>query len=184
MYIEPNTTIYLLRNVPLDNTYTDTMWFENASSQWTHFKTRVDANGEIFAKNTYQRKNINRCRLEVPADRVYDCNYMMFQNTNYGNKWFYAFITQVEYINNAVTEIEYELDVMQTWMFEYTLEMCMVEREHSSTDQIGDNLMSEPFDLGEYVVDSWEKDDWIDDTTQGTGGYSMLICMAQQNGGG
>lgn len=152
MNIEPNTTIYLMKDVPLDNTYTDTMWFENASSQWTHFKTRVDTeDGMVFPVNTYQRVNKNSCRLQVSADDIYNYNYMMFQNTNYGNKWFYAFITSVDYINNAVAQINYEIDVMQTWAFDYVLEMCMVVREHSSTDQVGDNLVAETIETGDYL---------------------------------
>lgn len=151
MYIEPNSTIYLLRNVPLDNTYTDTMWFANASAQWTHFKTRVDTDGGlIFERNTYQRVNRNSCRLQVNADAIYNYNYMMFRNTNYGSKWFYAFITSIDWINNETAQINYEIDVMQTWAFDYQLEMCMVEREHSATDQVGDNIVTENLELGEY----------------------------------
>ena len=177
MNIVPNSKIYLLRNVPLDNTYTDTMWFENASSQWTHFKTRADTNGVAFTAQTYQRKDIGVIRLDVSADTIYDCNYLMFQNTNYGSKWFYAFITRVEYVNNAVSYVHYELDVMQTWMFDYTLERCVVLREHSATDQIGDNLQPEPVDLGDLVTHSWTVDPYISDDE-----YGVLICMASQVG--
>ena len=142
-----------MKDVPLNNTYTDTMWFENASSQWTHFKTRVDTeDGMVFPVNTYQRVNKNSCRLQVSADDIYNYNYMMFQNTNYGNKWFYAFITSVDYINNAVAQINYEIDVMQTWAFDYKLGQCLVEREHSATDVAGDNIEPEPFDVGVYVI--------------------------------
>lgn len=171
MNIEPNTTIYLMKDVPLDNTYTDTMWFENASSQWTHFKTRVDTeDGMVFPVNTYQRVNKNSCRLQVSADDIYNYNYMMFQNTNYGNKWFYAFVTSVDYINNAVAQINYEIDVMQTWAFDYKLGQCLVEREHSATDVAGDNIEPEPFDVGVYVIQDIIK------PTQCTEHMGVLIC--------
>lgn len=174
MYIEPNSTIYLLRNVPLDNTYTDTMWFENASSQWTHFKTRVDTDGGlVFERNTYQRVNRNSCRLQVNADAIYNYNYMMFRNTNYGNKWFYAFITSIDWINNETAQINYEIDVMQTWAFDYILGQCLVEREHSATDEAGDNLQPEPFDFGEYVNDEIQTD-------PNFGYYGVMICIADQ----
>lgn len=174
MNIVPNSKIYLLRNVPLDNTYTDTMWFENASSQWTHFKTRADTDGgKYFNEQTYQRVGINKCRLQISADEIYNYNYMMFQNTNYGNKWFYAFINHVEYINNAVSEITYEIDVMQTWAFDYQLGQCIVEREHASTDVAGDNLQPEPFDVGEYINDEIQTDSAF-------GYYGVMICIADQ----
>ena len=34
-----------------------------------------------------------------------------------------AFIKSVEYINNGVSEIEFEIDVMQTWHFNYNLQL-------------------------------------------------------------
>lgn len=174
MNIEPNTTIYLLRNVPLDNTYTDTMWFENASSQWTHFKTRVDTDqGKVFTRNTYQRVEKGVMRLQVSADDIYNYNYMMFQNTNYGTKWFYAFINYVDYINNAVAEIHYEIDVMQTWAFDYQLGQCIVEREHSATDVPGDNIQPEPFDIGSYGVQSVYRDSSV------TEGMGILWCASE-----
>lgn len=164
MYIEPNSTIYLLRNVPLDNTYTDTMWFANASAQWTHFKTRVDTQqGLTFSKQTYQRVNRNAVRLQINADLIWDVNYMMFQNTAYGDKWFYAFVTSIDYINDAVSQINYEIDVMQTWAFDYQLGQCMVEREHAATDVAGDNVMPENFDLGELIPFDTEFDEHAED---------------------
>ena len=67
----------------------------------------------------------------------------MFQNTSFGIKWFYAFITNVEYINNETSEITIEIDVMQTWHFDYTVNQCFVEREMAATDDIGGNLVPE-----------------------------------------
>ena len=38
MYIEPNTTIRLLKNCPLDNTYDHTIWFADKGSQTSYFR--------------------------------------------------------------------------------------------------------------------------------------------------
>jgi hypothetical protein len=76
---------------------------------------------------------------------------MMFQNTAFGNKWFYAFIKGVEYINNSATEVEYEIDVMQTWYFDYDVGESFVEREHSETDDVGDNIVPENVETGELI---------------------------------
>ena len=40
---------------------------------------------------------------------------------------------------------------MQTWFFDYTLKESFVEREHSLTDNVGDNVITENIELGEYV---------------------------------
>ena len=37
MYIEPKTNIRLLKNVPLDNTYNHTIYFENETQQRNYF---------------------------------------------------------------------------------------------------------------------------------------------------
>lgn len=92
-------------------------------------------------------------RVGLSADACYDCNYLMFQNSGFGSKWFYAFITSVEYVNNAVTEISFEIDVMQTWFFNYSVGECFIEREHSASDEIGENLVPETVNVGEYVLE-------------------------------
>ena len=145
MYIEPNTIIKILKNCPLDTTYDHTIFFDTQENQTAYFNGLVKY---TLNNQTYQRVNKNRMRVQYKADDLYDCNYIMFQNTSYGNKWFYAFIKSVEYINNITSEIEYEIDVMQTWFFDYTLGQCFVEREHSATDNIGDNLVPENLEQG------------------------------------
>lgn len=149
MYIEPNTNIKLLHNVPLDNTYEHTILFSNSNNQANYFGSLTKHN---LTAQSYQRVNRGVAKIGLSADACYDCNYMMFQNTNYGTKWFYAFIKSVEYINNAVCEITFEIDVMQTWLFDVTLKECFVEREHVSDDSIGANTVDEKLSTGEYVI--------------------------------
>lgn len=154
MYIAPNTTIRVLHNVPLDNTYNQTIYFSSVSAQSSYFSGLAKY---TFTHQTYQRVQKGRMRVEQTAENLYDCNYLMFQNTSFGNKWFYAFITGVEYINNAVSEISFEIDVMQTWFFDFTLEESFVEREHTSTDGNGEHLLPEPVELGEYVFSNYSR---------------------------
>lgn len=148
MYINPQTNIKLLKNVPLDTTYEHTIYFSSASDQSTYFASLVKYN---LTNYTYQRVKRGYARVGIKADSLYDCNYMMFQNTAYGTKWFYAFITSVEYVNDECSEITFELDVMQTWFFNCKPDYCFVEREHSTTDTIGENILPEPVEIGEQV---------------------------------
>lgn len=163
MYIQPNTTVRLLTGVPLDNTYAHTIYFANATVQRQYFESKGKQSC-LFSNQSYQRYAKGSIRLSKSADDIYDCNYMMFQNTSYGNRWFYAFINNINYISNTVCEIEYEIDVIQTWFFDVTLLRSFVEREHSATDVAGDNIVPEPVNLGEYfksnthqtsLFDSW-----------------------------
>lgn len=154
MFIEPNTNIRLLHNVPLDTTYKHTIYFANESDQANYFIGMTKPNTN-FVNQSYQRVKKGVARIGIKADSIYDCNYMMFKNTSFGDKWFYAFITSVEYINNSVSEITFEIDVLQTWYFDYNLKECFVVREHSETDEIGENIVAETVELGEYVYSDY-----------------------------
>lgn len=157
MYIVPNSTLILLRDCPLDDTYDHTIYFNTPTDQYNYF---YGLRKFVFTGQSYTRVNRGYVRLEKKSDDLYDCNYLMFQNTSYGNKWFYAFITSVEYVNDEVCEVRYEIDHLQTWHFDYTLKECFVEREHSATDVIGENLVPEGLEQGDYVqngdTQNWE----------------------------
>lgn len=156
----PNTVVKVLRNVPLDSTYTDTRWFESEGEQVAFFTGKAKY---TFTEMTYQRVNNSvaqprgplTCRVPRIADDLYDCNYIMFQNTNYGSKWFYAFIRQVNYISPSNTEIVYEIDYLQSFMFEFQIKPCFVEREHASAreDNPFTNLVPEPVEIPIWCED-------------------------------
>ena len=148
MYIAPNTTVILYKNCPLDKSYNDTIYFASLSAQTAYFQTLT---GYAFTGNSYQRVNSNKIRVAMNAESLYNCNYLAFQNASFGTKWFYAFINSVDYINNVTSEITYEIDVIQTWHFDYLLRQCLIERAHTLTDGIGDNLVPENLELGDYV---------------------------------
>lgn len=172
MYIEPGTNIKLLKNVPLDNTYNHTIYFSNSSSQSSYFAGKV---AYSLSEYTYQRVKKGVARVGIKADNLYNCNYMMFQNTNFGSKWFYAFITGVEYINNATSDVFFEIDVMQTWMFNYSLERCFVEREHTTSDSIGLHIEPEPVSCGEYVMNDYSPITYMTD-------MCVIIAIVDTNG--
>lgn len=164
MYIQPNTTIKFLQNIPFDADYNDTVYFsvaDGVEGQYEYFNQRTKY---TINENYYQRVNKGELKVQLPystgvqyestAEKLYDCNYMMFRNTNFGNKWFYAFINSVEWVNNETAKITYEIDEMQTWFFDYELEQCFIEREHSRTDEVGDNLVPENLDMGYEMVET------------------------------
>ena len=156
MYIAPNSNIRILRNVPLEPDYINTLYFSTVADQTNYFLGTTKYN---LTQQSYQRVNKGICRVNHKPEDLYDCNYLMFQNTSFGSKWFYAFINKVEYVNNVTSDVYYEIDVMQTWAFDYTLTQCLIEREHSTTDAIGDNIVPEPVDVGEMVFNYYEKID-------------------------
>lgn len=166
MYIEPNTNIRLLKGVPLDTTYTHTIYFSSATDQSNYF---IGLQKYNLTNYTYQRVKRGIARVGIKADNLYDCNYMMFQNTSYGDKWFYAFITGIEFLNNECSEIHFELDVMQTWFFDCEPNYCFVEREHAVIDDIGMNITPETLTTGEYVFNDYQPITLMRD---------MVVCIA------
>lgn len=154
MYVEPNSTVYLMKNVPLDPTYQHTVLFSSRQAQAQTFLNFTEA-ALTFENQSYQRHGRGYLRIAKNVGELLNCNYMMFRNYNSESlsydRWFYAFITDVEYINEATTMVRYEIDIMQTWLFDYTLDPVFVEREHSTTDTPGDNLIDDKLERGEYV---------------------------------
>ena len=136
--------IYLL-NVPIESDYKDTLYFSNKDAQYNYFYSRLY---KAYPDCSYQRKD-QIIRIEAHIDSLYkNCNYVMYQNTAYSNKWFYAFITDMEYINDGRTNIKIQTDVLQTWMFDYTIKSSFIEREHPISDEIGEHTIPEDLNIG------------------------------------
>lgn len=149
-YITPNTTVHLLQGIRLDPSYAHTIYFETEVAQSTYFLSKVKY---TFNNQTYQRIEENVIRVEKPEADVMDCSYLMFRNTSYKNKWFYAFITGTEYVNDITTNVYYEIDLVQTWLKEMTVMPCTIDRTHipSADDVVGANITPENVNVGEYV---------------------------------
>ena len=178
-YVAPNGRIQLFRGLNLTPAYTDTIWFPSISAQNSMFEQIVRYD---FANQMYTRVNGNKVRVNIVADEIRDCSYMRFQNIrNNKAKWFYAFILEVEYVNEQVTEITYEIDDIQSWYFEDNsnnhFNACFIERQHSTTDTAGDNLQPEPLVPETYVANgSVEEGTFVTKQASGIGvAYVLAI---------
>ena len=147
MYISPDTQLHILSNCPINSDYEHTLYFDNAENQFNYFNSLTK---HYVTKMSFSRLSDGYLRVNIPIAQLYDCNYLIFQNSAFTNKWFYAFIKGVEYVSNTVSEIMYSVDVMQSWFFDYTLRPCLIDREHTATDVIGENIIPEPVKVGEY----------------------------------
>ncbi len=188
MYVEPNTTIHLLERVPLNKSYEHTVHYPNKTEQFNafmHYKVHTLNN------YSYQRAGIGTIRINLPYSSVYRCNYMLFANESYEDRWFYAFVDGASYVSNDVTEIYYTIDVLQTFSSEYWFKPCFVERMHTFTDVVYENTQPEGLELGpDYRINNWHEIDLIDKddskkkflilaTTTATGG--KVTCGVRSN---
>lgn len=161
MVITPNSDVILLK-CPLELSSEHQLNFSNATAQYNYFnglpKLVVGTNFTYVRKDNY---------LRVPAlfDDIIQYNYVMYRNDAYSNKWFYAFIEKMEYVNDRTTYVYIKTDPFQTWQFDLTYKRTFVEREHVNDDTIGLHTVEEGLEYGEYIV-GWSKD--LDYTSAGT----------------
>lgn len=145
MYV-PNNNVRLV-SVPLDPSYRHTYTFVSASAQTNFFLGKVKYS---LSDVQYVRQN-RTLRIKLPEYKVLECTYLMWQNADVSDKWYYAFITGTNYCSPDVSEITFELDTLQTFYFDFQIGQCFVEREHTNNDTVGANLEPEPVAVGELI---------------------------------
>lgn len=147
--ITPQTDIYLLK-VPLEINDINQLTFSNATAQFNYFNSLPKIHVGSYS---YQRKD-GTLRFSGRYDDLINFNYIMYRNVAFSNKWFYGFISDMEYLNNDTTAITIKTDVWQTWQFDLNFKRTFVEREHVNNDAIGANTIDEGLELGDYVINS------------------------------
>lgn len=146
--ITPQTDVYLLK-VPLEIDNENQLTFANATAQFNYFNGLT---GKIALDNfTYQRKD-GVIRVPYNIDDIIEYNYVMYRNDGFSNKWFYAYISGMEFINPSTTAVSIKTDTFQTWQFDLTYKQCFVEREHVNDDTVGLHTQPENLETGEYLV--------------------------------
>ena len=151
MAFVPNSKIILLQT-PLESDYMNTLDFENEKEQYNYFISKK-VQSFSYEDFTYIRKD-NQILVPVHIDKLWNCNYLMYQNSYFTNKWFYCFIFKMEYVNDNCTKLFIATDVFQTWMFNYEIKQSFVEREMIDVDKDvpGANLIPEGLETGEFKV--------------------------------
>lgn len=144
--IIPQTNIRLLKS-PIEIDYNNELTFSNITAQTNYFLSLPYVEME---ECSYQRKE-ERIRFDKSFDELIGYNYCMYQNEDYSNKWFYAFINRIEYVDDSCSYVYITTDVYQTWCFDYTMKSSYIEREHVSDDTIGIHTIDEGLETGDYV---------------------------------
>lgn len=153
-YVQPNTFLILFAGVELDKDYRSTAWFPNESRQRAWFVTNHVH--KSYSDFTYIRKSENVIQVPELITDLKEYNYLLFENeraisTGNYSKTYYAFIDRREYVNEKCTNIYFTVDPIQTYMFNYSVGYCTIEREHPNSDAIGENIVPEPIDVGDVL---------------------------------
>ena len=150
MVITPDSKVKLIKNpLKLDNN--NELMFANATSQYNYFTSLPKLE---FDSLTYVRKD-GVLRIETDDNLTYEdllkYNFCMYQNTHFDNKWFYAFITDITWVNPSLVDIKIETAYFQTWQFDLVYKDSFIEREHVNDDTIGLHTIPEGLETGEYL---------------------------------
>ena len=106
--ITPSTDLMLLK-CPLEEDQQNQITFTNATAQYNYFANLPKLSVDDFS---YQRKD-STIRYSAHIDDIRGYNYCMYRNDNYSNKWFYAFITDMNYAALALGQLNYGVTVRE-----------------------------------------------------------------------
>lgn len=148
MAITPQTNIRLLK-IPLEIDNKNQLTFQNVNAQTSYFLSLP----YLLIDNCSYQRHDSYINFPAHIDDILEYNYVMYQNENYDDKYFYAFITQMEYVNDHLTRVFIETDVFQTWQFDIIYHKMFVEREHVNDDTVGSHTVPENLELGPYICE-------------------------------
>ena len=150
-YIIPDGVIEFFGDLGLSPNYENSLYFASTNAKDSYFSglTKI----ATVTAQSYTRTGRGVLKVQLPMSTMVRCGYLRFRNVSFENKWFYAFILGVDYVNNITTEVRFEIDVLTTWMGTFSLGQCFIERQHTLGDAIGANICDEGLDTGEYITE-------------------------------
>ena len=143
------STLWLCKDVPFNNTYETTIDFTGSTEAEAREKQLAFFNSYAYNQTqiatTYLRLN-RPIYVEYKLDDLFGVNYCYARNADTG-KWYFYFITDKQYVNENTTVLSLEMDVFQTYMFDYTLGECFVNREHQDRYETVNNVKIRKFNI-------------------------------------
>ncbi len=140
----PESVIQIMSVPPIDNRYEHTLYFDSLTEQNAYFQKHIvkTFTGYTFLRPTWSIK------VEADFATTHTWHYLRFHNAT--GKMYYYFINKVHYINDHTVELDLEMDVIQTYMFNWSLPSCFIERTHTK-DKWGENTMEEGLETGPLI---------------------------------
>lgn len=147
VYAMQANELMICADVPLDASQVRQLSFADKNEQYNYFRSKAI---RVFNDFKYIREH-RGVKVPVNAEEIGNACYLCFKNQASG-KWYYAFVTQVIYINPETSLVNFEIDVYQTFLFEMVIRDCDISREHVANDDFRTNTVQEPVDVGDYVI--------------------------------
>ena len=161
-----NSKVIIARDIKVDRDYKNVLTYSEAEM------LSLCQTNKVYENSTYEFLKENESPMYVGCDyqTALKGNYMAFQNPNYSNKWFFAFIDRVEYNSETSTMIYFTIDVFSTWFDYWSKTPCMVMREHTNDDTVGANTIDEGLAVPDVMANSEVLTTFID--------QNLYICIA------
>ena len=147
-----NSRIILSKNIKMDREYVNVLNFTESQ-----MVALCEQNVVVQANNFSFIRSNKTIQCQFSYENCLQANYIAFQNPDYANKWFFAWIDEVIYKGNNNTEIRYTIDSWSTWFSKVTTKPCFVQREHTNDDSFGKNTVPENLNVGEVVEEEYEE---------------------------
>lgn len=139
------TRVTLFKNFKYDNNYDYIKTFNTKDEQLSYFDNLERINlSEYDYIREHEPFNVELSHEYLTENNV---NYLHFNN---GYRDVYGFIVEKRYVNDDITELIFEIDVIQTFMFDFTIGKSFVERKVCTIDELTD--YDEGLNIGEHEI--------------------------------
>lgn len=145
----PQAEVILSAGIPWTNDYNHVRLFASAGELESFVKSKQVAR---WTQSTPVRWGEVSYRAKGNESALIEANYIMFKNAPFNSKWYYGFVTGIQWLSNGSCVINIEPDYWQNNIYEVSINKCFVEREHVSkaADVLFGNLVPEGLEAGEY----------------------------------
>lgn len=120
-------TIQFLNNNNLDSSQEHTIDFPSLADQSNFWANQVIGSPLSTSYSTSRLLANENIEVPIALEKLLSVNYLRYLQDS---KWFYFFITDRIYVNENTTAIALDLDVMQTFLFDFEIEESFILREH------------------------------------------------------
>ena len=131
------TTVELFEDIGLDMTMKRTMEFATKSKQDIWFSSRVSKTITDVAFNKLQ----NILKLPMDYGEALKYTYVRFKDLDASGRMYYYFVASIELVDDSTVAMHLAVDPIQTFMTEWSIGPCMVNRKHCNRWGASDNTI-------------------------------------------
>lgn len=151
-----NSKIILVKNINIDRQYTNVLSYTEAQM----LELCISQEHLVAQAENYSfLRNTGTIMAGFTYAQCLQANYIAFQNPDYSNKWFFAWIDDVIYKGDKNTEITFTVDAWSTWFDKWNKKVCFINRQHVNDDTIGLHTIPENLDVGEVIEEQETEDE-------------------------